>query len=251
MIFGGVHVTWQVEAEKWLNHENLEATLKQQLMIEENNKELLEDSFYRDLSFGTAGLRGELGFGTNRMNIYTVRKVAFGLALYIKSCEEAEATRGVVIAYDSRHLSSKFALEVAKVLGHNGIRSFLFDELQSTPLLSFAVRELNAFSGIVITASHNPSEYNGLKVYGADGGQVTLEAANEITTYTESIEDLFSIEVEEESYLLEEGLLIYLDYEMSDRYVKHLDKILLSGKLDKSLSIVYSPLHGAGGQISL
>lgn len=242
-------MTWQVEAEKWLNQEYLEVGLKQQLMIEENNKELLEDSFYQNLSFGTAGLRGELGFGTNRMNIYTVRKAALGLALYIKSCGEAAENRGVVIAYDSRHQSAEFGLEVAKVLGFNGIRSYLFDELQSTPLLSFAVRELNTFSGIVITASHNPSEYNGLKVYGEDGGQVTLEAATAITTHTESIDDLFSVEVAEEAYLLEVGLLTYLGHDMSDRYVLHLDGILLGGELDKSLSIVYSPLHGAGGKL--
>ncbi len=242
-------MTWQIEAAKWLNQENLEGTLKQRLKIEENNKELLEDSFYRNLSFGTAGLRGELGFGTNRMNIYTVRKAALGLVLYIKSCGEAARTRGVVIAYDSRHQSVEFGLEVAKVLGFNGIRCYLFDELQSTPLLSFSVRELNAFSGIVITASHNPSEYNGLKVYGEDGGQVTLEAANAITAHTESIDDLFSVEVAEEADLLEEGLLTYLDNEMSAYYVKQLDGILLGGELDKSLSIVYSPLHGAGGKL--
>ena len=242
-------MTWQVEVEKWLNQKKLEATLKQQLLNEQSNQALLEDSFYKNLSFGTAGLRGELGFGTNRMNIYTVRKAAQGLALYIKNHGETAKNRGVVIAYDSRHLSAEFGLEVAKVLGNHGIRSFLFDELQSTPLLSFAIRELNTFSGIVITASHNPAEYNGFKVYGEDGGQVTLEAANTITAYTESIEDLFSVEVMEEASLLAEGLLTYLDQDMSNRYLKQLDRILLDGELDKRLSIVYSPLHGAGGKL--
>ncbi|WP_318615603.1 phospho-sugar mutase [Sporosarcina sp. YIM B06819] len=242
-------MTWQVEAEKWLTQENLEATLKQQLINEENNRDLMEDSFYTNLSFGTAGLRGELGFGTNRMNIYTVRKAAQGLASYIKDYGKSARNRGVVIAYDSRHLSAEFGLEVAKVLGCNGIRSFLFDELQSTPLLSFAIRELNTFSGVVITASHNPAEYNGLKVYGEDGGQVTLEAANAITAHTEKIEDLFSIGVMEEASLLAEGLLTYLDQDMSNRYLKRLDGILLDGQLDKQLSIVYTPLHGAGGKL--
>ncbi|MBE1556308.1 phospho-sugar mutase [Sporosarcina limicola] len=242
-------MTWKVEAEKWLNQEDLEVALKQQLMIEENNKELMEDSFYKNLSFGTAGLRGELGFGTNRMNIYTVRKAAQGLAAYIASCGEDAKKRGVAIAYDSRHYSPEFGLEVAKVLGHNAIRSFLFDELQPTPLLSFAVRELNTFAGVVITASHNPAEYNGLKVYGEDGGQVTLEAATAITTHTENIEDLFSVKVAEEAYLLEAGLLTYLADEMSERYIRRLDGILVDGKLAKSLSIVYSPLHGAGGKL--
>jgi len=244
-------LSWKTEAAKWLTNPNLESTLKQQLLLEKDNDGLMEDSFYRNLSFGTAGLRGELGFGTNRMNIYTVRKAALGLALYIKSCGEEAVNRGVVIAYDSRHKSPEFGLEVAKVLGYNGIRTFLFDELQSTPLLSFAVRELNTFSGIVITASHNPAEYNGLKVYGEDGGQVASEAANEVTSHTEGITDLFSVEVKEEAELLEEGLLTYLDHDMSDRYVKHLDGILLEGELDKSLSIVYTPLHGAGGKLVL
>uniref|UniRef100_UPI00406CF507 phospho-sugar mutase n=1 Tax=Sporosarcina sp. FSL K6-1540 TaxID=2921555 RepID=UPI00406CF507 len=244
-----MHVAWQDGAAKWFNYGDLEVALKKQLLGEKNNKELLEDCFYKNLSFGTAGLRGELGFGTNRMNIYTVRKAALGLALYIKSCGEVAENRGVVIAYDPRHQSAEFGLEVAKVLGFNGIRCYLFDELQSTPLLSFAVRELNTFSGIVITASHNPSEYNGLKVYGEDGGQVTLEAANAITAHTESINDLFSVEVAEEAILLKEGLLTYLNHEMSDRYVLHLNGILLGGEPDKGLSIVYSPLHGAGGKL--
>lgn len=242
-------MTWQVEAKKWLDEKNLEHTLKQQLLVEQNNQALLEDSFYKNLSFGTAGLRGELGFGTNRMNIYTVRKAAQGLALYIKNNGEPAKNRGVVIAYDSRHQSAEFGLEVAKVLGYHGIRSFLFDELQSTPLLSFAIRELNTFSGVVITASHNPAEYNGLKVYGEDGGQVTFDAANAITAYTESIEDLFSVEVMEEASMIASGLLNYLDQDMSNRYLKELKRILLNGELDKNLSIVYSPLHGAGGKL--
>ncbi|WP_172370002.1 phospho-sugar mutase [Sporosarcina jiandibaonis] len=242
-------MSWKVEAEKWLNQEELEETLKQQLELEKNNEKLMEDSFYRNLSFGTAGLRGELGFGTNRMNIYTVRKAAQGLAAYIKGCGDEAAQRGVVIAYDSRHQSPEFGLEVAKVLGNNGIRSYLFSKLQPTPLLSFAVRELNTFSGVVITASHNPAEYNGFKVYGEDGGQVALEAANEITGHVESIEDLFSVEVKDESLLADEGLLTYLGDDLSERYIDQLHNILIEGNYDKNLSIVYSPLHGAGGEL--
>nr|WP_216667803.1 phospho-sugar mutase [Sporosarcina jiandibaonis] len=223
--------------------------MKQQLELEKNNEKLMEDSFYRNLSFGTAGLRGELGFGTNRMNIYTVRKAAQGLAAYIKGCGDEAAQRGVVIAYDSRHQSPEFGLEVAKVLGNNGIRSYLFSKLQPTPLLSFAVRELNTFSGVVITASHNPAEYNGFKVYGEDGGQVALEAANEITGHVESIEDLFSVEVKDESLLADEGLLTYLGDDLSERYIDQLHNILIEGNYDKNLSIVYSPLHGAGGEL--
>ena len=242
-------MSWKVESEKWLNQEALEETLKQQLELDKNNEKLMEDSFYRNLSFGTAGLRGELGFGTNRMNIYTVRKAAQGLAAYIKSCGEEASQRGVVIAYDSRHQSPEFGLEVAKVLGNNGIRSFLFSKLQPTPLLSYAVRELNTFSGVVITASHNPAEYNGFKVYGEDGGQVALEAANEITEHIENIGDLFSVKVMDESVLLAEGLLTYLGDDLSNRYIEELRHILIEGDYDKSLSIVYSPLHGAGGEL--
>ena len=191
-------MNWNVEVSKWLTNENLDTRLKQQLINEENNLALLEDSFYKNLSFGTAGLRGELGFGTNRMNIYTVRKAAQGLASYIKGYGEAAKNRGVVIAYDSRHLSSKFGLEVAKVLGCNGIH--LSCSMNFNPLHCYrSRRELNTFSGVVITASHNPSQYNGLKVYGEDGGQITLEAANTITNHTESIEDLFAVKVMEES----------------------------------------------------
>ena len=242
-------MSWKVEAEKWLNHEALEETLKHQLELDKNNEKLLEDSFYRNLSFGTAGLRGELGFGSNRMNIYTVRKAAQGLAAYIKSCGEEASQRGVAIAYDSRHQSPEFGLEVAKVLGNNGIRSFLFSKLQPTPLLSFVVRELNTFSGVVITASHNPAEYNGFKVYGEDGGQVALEAANEITEHIENIDDLFSVKVMDETVLLAEGLLTYLGDDLSERYIEQLRHILIEGDYDKSLSIVYSPLHGAGGEL--
>lgn len=220
-------------------------------MIEQTNKELMEDSFYKNLTFGTAGLRAELGFGTNRMNIYMVRKAALELATYIISCGEVAMRRGVVIAYDSRHYSPKFGIEVTKVLGHNGVRAFLFEELQPTPLLSFAVRELNAFAGVVITASHNPAEYNGLKVYGEDGGQVTSETAIAITAHMESIDDIFSVSIEEEALLLENELLTYLGDEMGERYLGYLDGLLLNGDVNKSISIVYTPLHGAGGKLVL
>ena len=241
-------MTWQDELEKWRNNELLECTLKQQITAEQNLDQL-EDRFYKNLTFGTAGLRGELGFGTNRMNIYTVRKAVEGLARYIESFGEDAKNRGVVIAYDSRHQSAEFGLEAAKVLGFHDIQSYLFDELQPTPLLSYAVRHLNSFSGIVITASHNPAEYNGLKVYGEDGGQITSEAAQAITAYMEEVEDVFAVEVAEESTLLKEEILIYLNEVISTSYLNHLKEIQLGGEADNQLSVVYTPLHGAGGKL--
>lgn len=162
-------MTWETTVQKWLSYPHLDEQLKQQLLSMQADKKLLEDSFYRNLEFGTGGMRGEIGYGTNRMNIYTIRKAAEGLARYIVEKGEEAKARGVVIAYDSRHKSPEFALEVAKTVGKHGIRAYLFKELRPTPELSFAVRYLGAFAGVVITASHNPPEYNGFKVYGEDG----------------------------------------------------------------------------------
>jgi phosphoglucomutase len=173
----------------------------------QHNEKALEDSFYKNLEFGTGGMRGEIGPGTNRMNIYTVRKAAEGLARYIVEQGEEAKERGVVIAYDSRHKSPEFALEVAKTVGKHGIKAYLFEELRPTPELSFAVRHLGAFAGVVITASHNPLEYNGFKVYGQDGGQIPPAAADTIMKYVEDVENELTVEVAEEEALLASGLL--------------------------------------------
>ncbi|UTI42598.1 phospho-sugar mutase [Niallia sp. RD1] len=235
--------------EKWTSFAGLEANLKAQLTELQTSDKLLEDSFYKHLEFGTGGMRGELGPGINRMNIYTVRKAAEGLGKYIVEQGEKAMNRGVAIAYDSRHQSPEFALEVAKVVGKLGIKSYVFEELRPTPALSFAVRYLNTFAGVVITASHNPPEYNGFKAYGEDGGQLPPEAADIIIKYVNAVEDELTIEVLEEKELLEKGLLTYIGADVDAAYVEQLKTIQLNRLPEaKDLKIVFTPLHGTGNK---
>lgn len=246
-------VSWLDNAEKWLSFNKLDKELKEKLFEYGNIRRILEDSFYKHLEFGTGGMRGELGPGINRLNIYTIRRAAEGLAQYI--CEQGDLAkkRGVVIAYDSRHKSPEFALEVAKTVGKHGIKAYLFDELRPTPVLSFAVRYLNAFSGVVITASHNPPEYNGFKVYGEDGGQIPPEAADTIIRYVNAVENELTVEVAEEHELLNGGLLTYIGEEVDLDYVEQLKTLQLNPEIvasvAKELKIVYSPLHGTGNKL--
>ncbi|MEH7097786.1 phospho-sugar mutase [Neobacillus vireti] len=245
-------MTWLYNAEKWLSFNNLNSDLKETLFNIENNEKLLEEHFYKHLEFGTGGMRGELGPGINRLNIYTIRRAAEGLAKYIAEQGEEAKQRGVVIAFDSRHKSPEFALEVAKTVGNYGIKAYVFDELRPTPVLSFAVRYLHAFSGVVITASHNPPEYNGFKVYGEDGGQIPPEAANTIIKYVNAVENELTVEVAEEQVLLSTGLLAYVGEEIDNAYVEQLMSLQLNpevvAKVAKDLKIVYSPLHGTGNK---
>jgi len=236
--------------EKWTSFADLEPNLKAKLAELQQSEKLVEDSFYKHLEFGTGGMRGELGPGINRMNIYTVRKAAEGLGKYIVEQGEEAMNRGVAIAYDSRHQSPEFALEVAKVVGKLGVKSYLFEELRPTPLLSFAVRHLNTFAGVVITASHNPPEYNGFKAYGEDGGQLPPEAADIIIRYVNAVENELTIEVLEEKELLEKGLLTYIGKGVDDAYIEELKSIQLNSNLDsvKDLKIVFTPLHGTANK---
>lgn len=236
--------------EKWTSFADLEPNLKAKLAELQQSEKLVEDSFYKHLEFGTGGMRGELGPGINRMNIYTVRKAAEGLGKYIVEQGEEAMNRGVAIAYDSRHQSPEFALEVAKVVGKLGVKSYVFEELRPTPLLSFAVRHLNTFAGVVITASHNPPEYNGFKAYGEDGGQLPPEAADIIIRYVNAVENELTIEVLEEKELLEKGLLTYIGKDVDDAYIKQLKSIQLNSGLDsvKDLKIVFTPLHGTANK---
>ncbi|WP_445487865.1 phospho-sugar mutase [Niallia sp. 03133] len=236
--------------EKWTNFSELEPNLKTKLEELQQSEKLLEDSFYKHLEFGTGGMRGELGPGVNRMNIYTIRKAAEGLGKYIVEQGEEAMNRGVAIAYDSRHQSPEFALEVAKVVGKLGVKSYLFEELRPTPLLSFAVRYLNTFAGVVITASHNPPEYNGFKAYGEDGGQLPPEAADTIIKYVNAVENELTIEVLEEKELLEKDLLTYIGAEIDAAYVEKVKTIQLNGDLPevKDLKIVFTPLHGTANK---
>lgn len=243
---------WKETLEKWISFSELENELSDKLDELSKTAPELEDSFYKHLEFGTGGMRGELGPGTNRMNIYTIRRAAEGLALYIAEHGEEAKERGVAIAYDSRHKSPEFALEVAKTVGKHGIKAYLFEELRPTPELSFAVRSLNAAAGVVITASHNPPEYNGFKVYGEDGGQIPPEAADVIIQYVNAVENELTVEVATEEELLENGLLTYVGEEIDQEYVSNLKTLQLNADLVKSvadnLKIVFSPLHGTGNK---
>ncbi|WP_454844306.1 phospho-sugar mutase [Priestia megaterium] len=245
-------MNWKAQLDKWLIFNGLDTELKKELLVIKENEKEAEDAFYKNLEFGTGGMRGELGPGTNRLNIYMVRKATEGLAYYIEESGEEAKKRGVVVAYDSRHKSPEFALEVAKVLGQHGIKTYIFDELRPTPELSYAVRYLNAFAGIVITASHNPPEYNGYKVYGEDGGQLPPAAADNIISHMNRIENELSISVKQEQELLAEGLLTYIGAEVDDAYTGALKTIQLNRELvqevGNELKIIFTPLHGSGNK---
>ncbi|MCP1092519.1 phospho-sugar mutase [Bacillaceae bacterium OS4b] len=245
-------MTWKKNADKWLSFYNLEGQLKQELQTVQHDEKVMEEMFYRNVEFGTGGMRGEVGPGTNRMNIYTIRKAAAGLAGYLTEKGIEAMNRGVVIAYDSRHKSAEFALEVAKTVGYHGITVYLFDKLQPTPILSYAVRYLHAYAGVVITASHNPPEYNGFKLYGEDGGQITPQSADLIIQYMDRIEDELLIEVASEDELLTSGTLIYINEKIDIAYTESLKTIQLNkelvDKIGKELKIIYTPLHGTGNK---
>ncbi|KXH86913.1 phospho-sugar mutase [Sporosarcina sp. HYO08] len=240
---------WKQNRDQWLKQLPAEDPVRKELVQQLPNEKQMEDSFYKNLEFGTGGMRGIIGPGTNRMNVYTVRKAALGLAQYIVEQGQAAMDRGVAIAYDSRHLSPDFALEVAKTVGSRGVRVYLFKDLRPTPVLSFAVRHLQAFAGVVITASHNPSEYNGLKVYGEDGAQLPPNAADVILHYMNEIASELTIEVGNEKELVDQGTLTYIGEKVDQAYIEALRTIQLNkDTLAKELSIVYSPLHGTGSQ---
>lgn len=239
---------WKKEYKKWSEYSSLDKELKEQLSLISNDDSSIEEYFYKELEFGTGGMRGELGPGTNRLNIYMIRKATEGLAQYIEEQGEEAKQRGVAVAYDSRHKSPEFALEVAKTLGAHGIKSFVFEGLRPTPVLSFAVRHLNAFAGIVNTASHNPPEYNGYKVYGPDGGQIPPAMADQLIQYVNGVENELTVEVAEEKEILASGLLTYIGEEVDAAYQEELLTIRENQKVIEevadSLKIVFTPLHG-------
>lgn len=240
-------MSWETTYEKWVGNEELEQPLKAALEEIKENRTALEDCFYKNLEFGTGGMRGEIGPGTNRMNTYTVRKASLGLAHFIENQGEKAKKRGVAIAYDSRHQSPEFAMEAAKTLASQGIQAYVFESLRPTPELSFAVRYLKAYSGIVITASHNPPEYNGYKVYGPDGGQLPPKEADEVIGKVNSVDDELSINVRSEEELKSEGLIQIVGEEIDNAYMEQLLKISLNREVINEmhdLSIVFTPLHG-------
>ncbi|WP_453990745.1 phospho-sugar mutase [Bacillus nitroreducens] len=242
-------MSWKEKYSQWLNTPELDAEIRNALLERKDNPKELEDCFYKNLEFGTGGMRGEIGPGTNRMNIYTVRKASAGLAAYIESFGEEAKRRGVAIAYDSRHKSPEFAMEAAKTLATFGIQTYVFDELRPTPELSYAVRHLNAFSGIVVTASHNPPEYNGYKVYGSDGGQLPPEAADTVIEKVYAIENELELKVGSEEELKASGLIKMIGSEIDNAYTEKLKTISINPELSKEgIKVVFTPLHGTANK---
>lgn len=241
-------MNWKQEFDRWLSYAQLDAELKEQLENMKQDEKKIEDSFYKNLEFGTGGMRGELGAGTNRLNVYTVRKATKGLASFIEKLGEEAKKRGVVVAYDSRHKSPEFAMEVAGTLGARGITTYVFESLRPTPVLSFAVRHLHTVSGIVLTASHNPPEYNGYKVYGEDGGQLPPKEADELISYVNAVEDELTVEVADVEQLKADGLLHIIGQEVDDAYAAELNNVIINKEMvqrvGKDLKIVFTPLHG-------
>ncbi len=236
--------------QSWLDNPIFDDKTKEELKSIASDDKEIQDRFYRELEFGTGGLRGVLGAGTNRMNIYTIRKATQGLANYIiKEGEEAKK-RGVVIAYDSRRFSPEFADESARVLAANNIKAYVFESLRPTPELSFALRQLKAISGIVITASHNPPEYNGYKVYWEDGAQITAPKDKEIIEEVNSIHDYGTIKTVSQEKAKAEGLYEVIGKDIDDAYIAELKKLIINPEMIRKeaddFTIVYTPLHGTG-----
>lgn len=229
----------------WLENDYFDRETKDELKNIKDESEI-EDRFYKDLTFGTAGLRGKIGAGTNRMNKYTVSLATQGLASTIVNKGEEAMTRGVAIAYDVRHYSDEFAEVAARVLAANGIKTYLFDGIRPTPELSFAVRRLNTISGIVVTASHNPKDYNGYKVYWEEGSQILEDIASEILEEIDDIKDFDEIKIITLEEAKEKGLIEYIGEEIDKEYNDELLNLSINDDIDKDIKIVYSPLNGTG-----
>ncbi|HEW4148479.1 TPA: phospho-sugar mutase [Streptococcus pneumoniae] len=245
-------MSYQENYQKWVDFVELPDYLRQDL--ENMDEKTKEDAFYTNLEFGTAGMRGLVGAGTNRINIYVVRQATEGLARLIESKGGNEKERGVAIAYDSRHFSPEFAFESAAVLAKHGIKSYVFESLRPTPELSFAVRHLNCFAGIMVTASHNPAPFNGYKVYGEDGGQMPPHDANALTTYIRAIENPFAVEVADVETEKASGLIEVIGEAVDVEYLKEVKDVNINPALieefGKDMKIVYTPLHGTGEMLA-
>ena len=239
-------MTYMKKYEEWLNNEYFDEKTREELRSITGDDKEIQDRFYMDLEFGTAGLRGKLGAGLNRMNTYIISRATQGLAEYIKDYGQEYMDRGVAIAYDCRHFSKEFADTAAKVLAANGIKAYLFEELRPTPELSYAVRTLNTASGIVVTASHNPREYNGYKVYWEDGAQILSSIADGITEKIQSITDFSTIKTMDIEEAKKKGLIVMLGKAMDDEYTEKVKSLAIREDIYKDIKIVYTPLNGAG-----
>ncbi|WKN29086.1 phospho-sugar mutase [Apilactobacillus kunkeei] len=236
--------------QKWVDQPNLNESVKHDLTKIANNNEEISDAFGTNMSFGTAGMRGLIGAGINRMNIYTVRQATEGLASYMDTLDEKSKNRGVAISFDSRYHSKEFAYETARVLGQHNIKAYVFDDIRPTPELSFAIRHLHAFAGVMITASHNPMQYNGYKIYGEDGGQMPPKASDMITDYVRKVDDVFAIDVSDVKDLRDKQLLSVIGEDVDDAYLANVKTVNVNHDLikevGKKLKFVYTPLHGTG-----
>ena len=242
---------YEVKYNEWLNNPVFDEKSRKELESIKGNEAEIEDRFYKDLEFGTAGLRGIIGMGSNRMNKYTVTKATQGLANYI--IKKGGEKRGEAIAYDSRIMSEEFSMEAALCLNANGIKTYRFDSLRPTPELSYAVRELGCIAGIVVTASHNPPEYNGYKVYWEDGAQIVEPTDKEIINEVNNITDFGTIKTMPYEEAVEKGLFNTIGEEIDDKYMAELKKLVVHSdiikEMQKDIKIVYSPLHGTGGKL--
>lgn len=245
-------MTYTENYQKWLDFAGLPDYLREELLaMDEKTK---EDAFYTNLEFGTAGMRGVTGAGTNRINVYVVRQATEGLAKLIETKGEDVKKRGVAIAYDSRHFSPEFAFESAQVLAKHGIKAYVFESLRPTPELSFAVRHLGTFAGIMVTASHNPAPFNGYKVYGEDGGQMPPADADALTDFIRAIDDPFAIELADLEESKASGLIEVIGENVDAEYLKEVKDVNINQKLideyGKDMKIVYTPLHGTGEMLA-
>ena len=245
-------MNYKEEYQRWCEDPSFDEETKKELLSIKDNEEEIKDRFYKELEFGTAGLRGVIGMGTNRMNKYTVGKATQGLANYI--LEQGTQDKGVAISYDSRRMSDEFSLQTALILNANGIKTYLFESLRPVPELSFAVRELGATAGIMITASHNPPKYNGYKVYWDDGSQIVAPRDKDIINKVRGITDFKEIKTISKEDAIQKGLFNVIGKEMDDKYIETLKNKILNPEIvreqGKDLKIVYTPLHGTGNTIA-
>jgi phosphoglucomutase len=237
------------EFEKWNRYKKLDEELR--LELNAMDEETKKDAFYKSVEFATAGMRGIIGAGTNRMNKYTIRKANYGFGMYLVKKYKGELERGVVIAHDNRHKSVEFSKESACVLASLGIKSYIFESLRPTPELSFAVRRLGAIGGIVVTASHNPAAYNGYKIYDEDGCQYVPRMADKVIENVNEIENVFNIDYMDYEEALSKGLIEIIGEEIDREYLEAVDTVQLNQDLDKNLKVVFTPLHGTSAKIGL
>ncbi|MCT1176450.1 phospho-sugar mutase [Pediococcus pentosaceus] len=243
-------MNWEDSVKEWQDYADLDFNLKKELATLAEDKVALKEAFYAPMEFGTAGMRGVMGPGINRMNIYTVRQATEGLANFMDTLDFTDKKRGVAISFDSRYHSQEFALAAAGVLGKHGIPSFVFDSMRPTPELSYTVRELNTYAGIMITASHNPKQYNGYKIYGPDGGQMPPMESDKITEYIRQVTDIFGVEALTQSELRAKGLMTIIGEDIDLKYLEEVKTVSINHELIQrfgaDMKLIYSPLHGTG-----